>query len=396
LFLSHSYHDFLKGKTMIRRIPRCRRGFTLIELLVVIAIIGVLIGLLLPAVQKVREAANRISCANNLKQLGLAIHNYHDTYKALPPWGADFTYIPNPSNPLNPQNEGFSWAIVVLPFVEQDNLYATLNLNVSVLDPTNWPPTYAAALGTPPGNPNLAPNLKVFNCPSTPEHTIDLQPFLAGYGIPNLGPFNVGAIDYAAVKGYTRWFNSPATPAPVAPLQACAPKSPSTGNSQWASDGQGALGRLGQRLPGGGMQHKTRIADITDGTSHTIMLGEDCGRTANYIRGGKLYPPPGPPAGSPYSWDNPFNPSDPMFNSTLPDENAAISVIGFSGDGLSAGFGCSCVNANNAFQLYSFHPGGVNTVRGDGSVQFMQESIDPGTLAALITRNGGEVVGDDL
>ena len=81
--------------------------------------------------------------------------------------------------------------------------------------------------------------------------------------------------------------------------------------------------------------------------------------------------------------------------SRLADQNTAINVIGFSGDGLRGGFGCSCVNVNNAWQLYSFHPAGVNTVRGDGSVQFLQENVDPGTLAALITRAGGEIVSDE-
>jgi hypothetical protein len=84
-----------------------------------------------------------------------------------------------------------------------------------------------------------------------------------------------------------------------------------------------------------------------------------------------------------------------MLNAALADYNSAISVAGFSGDGKTRGGGCSCVNVNNAWNFYSFHPGGVNTVRGDGSVQFMQEAIDPGILAALVTRAGGEVFNED-
>src|SRR5439155_17892348 len=127
-------YPFLKGKTMKRPSPKDRQGFTLIELLVVIAIIGVLIALLLPAVQKVREAANRISCSNNMKQLGLAIHNYHDTFKALPPYGYDFTYNPNPNNPLGPQTAGHSAQTLLLPFLEQDNIYNQAHINYSVID----------------------------------------------------------------------------------------------------------------------------------------------------------------------------------------------------------------------------------------------------------------------
>jgi len=115
----------------MRSIPSNRPAFTLIELLVVIAIIGVLIAILLPAVQKIRESANLLSCKNNLKQIGLAMHNYHDTHRCFPVGYYDPTPWPQPDN-----GPGWGWAAFLLPYLEQDNLYRQINLNLDVGDPS--------------------------------------------------------------------------------------------------------------------------------------------------------------------------------------------------------------------------------------------------------------------
>src|SRR5438132_7088973 len=130
-WLSSLHYDFvifIRKRTAMKT----RRGFTLIELLVVIAILAVLIGLLLPAVQKVREAANLASCKNNLKQIGLAMHNYYDTWSSYPVGYYDPTPWPQLDN-----GPGWGWGAYLLPFLEQDNLYRQINFKLDVGDPAN-------------------------------------------------------------------------------------------------------------------------------------------------------------------------------------------------------------------------------------------------------------------
>jgi prepilin-type N-terminal cleavage/methylation domain-containing protein len=345
-------------------LSRRRGGFTLIELLVVIAIIAILIGLLLPAVQKVREAAARLQCSNNLKQVGLAIHNYHDAYKYLPPWAFDFDFNPRPANPLSPFVTGNwqghpGWSLL-LPFIEQGNITNSTHLEYSVIDPINWPPNWGASVTS-------AATIPIYVCPSAPDRVINYEPYFAvTLGLPDKGPFPLGAIDYGIVRGLHNNFKN-----------SCAPNSPADNGDQ----GVGALGVRAHKTASGQFLGQLRITAMTDGTSNTIMVGEDAGRHQVYAKG----VPVSPNAPGTAGW---------ALNSAWPDYNTYIEVRGYSNDGTVRDGGCCVVNCSNVNNFYSFHTAGINTLRGDGSVQFMSNGTAPGVVGALVTRNGGEVFTD--
>jgi len=341
---------------------RRQRGFTLVELLVVIAIIGVLVALLLPAVQAAREAARRSQCGNNLKQIGLALHNFENTYKYMPPWSFTFTANPNPTNPLGPQTQGHPPLAMILPFMEQTAIANAVRTDYSVIDPANWPPNW----GT---NPASSVTVKSYVCPSTPTRSIDYAPYFVSLGLPNRGPFVIGASDYAAIRGTHNNFRT-----------ACATTLPTPSNEC------GALGVAGQMNPPGTLViGQARFADIIDGTSNTFLIGESAGRHQVYTKGNKAYSPNTP--GS-LGW---------ALNASYSDTNNTIQVRGFSNDGLTQDGGCcvvNCINGRSANQeqFYSFHPGGAMALRCDGSVQFLPETTAAGIVGALVSRNGGEAV----
>lgn len=333
---------------------RVRGAFTLVELLVVIAIIGVLIALLLPAVQQAREAARRMQCTNNLKQLGLAMHNFHDTYGKLPPMShEDF------GNDNTQANWG--WAMLVMPQMELGNV-------VDQLDPTqgtnvsrNWPQkTSGNTLHGAVTNNNLLKILQTpieaFMCPSTAGPELNESkpvPYDSGNGTIYLA-----RSDYIVVNDKDLIYRGSPTDHP---------------------DGSFVWSRYSPVV---------NFANITDGLSNTLLVGERC-----YQLGGELI-------GSGVVFGHAGN--DDGAHSTKGVQMGYFYVGGATNYPINS----TVSNADNAHRqgFASNHPGGVNFVLGDGSVRFIPETIDHNpdggnndvpnsTLERLVQKDDGQVVG---
>jgi prepilin-type N-terminal cleavage/methylation domain-containing protein/prepilin-type processing-associated H-X9-DG protein len=351
--------------------PR-RPGFTLIELLVVIAIIAALIGLLLPAVQKVREAAARLQCANNLKQIGLACHNYHDSFQSFP---QAYKVLPVPAAAAPPGAGGYGPGafVLLLPYLEQDNLYRAIDVTRAALDPVN----------TPPGNPAYSTPLKVYLCPSSPgsptaDYTAELANSFNNFGVAYTPPAGLvfGRTDYAPDAGLS--IDVPGININAAASILCQPP-----------DGP------------------VRITDILDGASNTMMIVEDAGRPGWYGSKGAASQPaigaytpvvgayqggatgPAPQGGG--AWADPLNYI--ATNGSDPSGSAIAAGGGFLGIPLAP---YTCVNGcSNDSEIFSFHTAGGNAAFGDGSVRFVRNGLTVGQGAALISRAGGEVISFD-
>ena len=310
-----------------------RVAFTLIELLVVIAIIAILIGLLLPAVQKVREAASRMSCTNNLKQIGLGLHNYHDANQVFPP---GFTAIAGPGGDVSP---GWGWAFYILPYIEQDNLFQQTNQSQPVTT-----------------SPVLRQKIKIYSCPSD----IQMELFqVYGPGGVQLSGIIAAPCSYAAFVGGDE-------------------------TEVTTGDDNGRFHGCFYR------NSKTRITDITDGTSHTALVAERaCGITQGTWAGAL------PGARMRLGQKNPAFPLNPNMDYD-PDLFGLLhaNVINATNDQSNDG---------GTDDPSSFHTGGANHVFGDGSVRFIR---NPGGVKgspppadrlaywALGTRADGDFTGD--
>ncbi|QDS91843.1 Type II secretion system protein G precursor [Roseimaritima multifibrata] len=334
---------------------RRRFGFTLVELLVVIAIIGVLVGLLLPAVQAAREAARRMQCSNNLKQMGLAIHNHESTFKYMPAWGKDIAAAdyPSPPNPLG-QNAAHGPLLHLLPYLEQKSLYDLYDPKRSYLDPINMPAPWGTL------DPGAFTPVTAYLCPSTPgDPPGDYGTYFESIGLPG-GSFNAPRTDYSPIRGLHRT------------LAVCA-------GMPDVSTNNGMLGSTDLER-----KWSIKMSEVTDGLSNTILFGEQAGRQKLYFR-------------------NKSTPGSTLLdggltlNSYYGDQNIARQLRGYSGASIADPEqpGCSAINVYNLNGLYAFHPGGVQVVLGDGSVRFVSETTSATVFGSLVTRDGGEVVSLD-
>jgi prepilin-type N-terminal cleavage/methylation domain-containing protein/prepilin-type processing-associated H-X9-DG protein len=319
------------------------RGFTLIELLVVIAIIAILIGLLVPAVQKVREAAARLQCSNNLKQLGLALHNYHDVYGALPPscWKQNI----KDTGPAAGYS-AYHWSYCLLPYIEQDNLYKSCPL---ILNPDWTSNPYLAALQT---------HLKIMRCPSTTDN-LTYDDTTRGITIAQRYAVSYGVVVSGSV-------GNPST-------------SRSGEQSSHLDDGSAGGGNgplmlpmlIHARFDGPFNQNTTyRLTDITDGTSNTAGIGERY-RVKNLLTNGWGFWAVGSPDAQDFHG---------QFSGTI--------GMPFNIDSTAAG---NTGRKINYCGFRSRHTGGVNFVFLDGSVHFLTDGTSDDARLAIGTRNGGEV-----
>jgi prepilin-type N-terminal cleavage/methylation domain-containing protein len=350
-----------------------RRGFTLIELLVVIAIIAILIGLLLPAVQKVRAAAARMSCSNNLKQLGLGVFNYESAFGKLPPDYARVANDPDPSAQLAGSNAGPAVFTILLPYIEQDNLYRQINPLLSAYDVVNQPPV-AGTGGLDPGetaarNAAYSQVVKTFICPACPA-PMSLNYYNANWSSFGNGSGNPLPSPPTQIWGLSDYFVIPGLhPDPL--IAAGLP-------AAYIATAAGETGVICDQSQG------VTILSITDGTSNTVMMSEMSGRPVGYNALRQIYTQYGAPV------DGVLNPTSGG-GGAWADTFSYAHLDGSQPSGIRGAGGTCMVNCTTNNEIYSFHTGGAWGLFADGSVRFIKDSSNVAYIAAIVTRSGGEV-----
>jgi prepilin-type N-terminal cleavage/methylation domain-containing protein len=330
-------HHPLGDSNMNQPVSPRRQAFTLVELLVVIAIIGVLIALLLPAVQFARESARRASCSNNLRQIGAALHLHHDNMRHLPPGAVDHLTvqtdahkrynIPNMDAQGRPVEHG--WAIFILAFMEEEPLRNKYNLQFDWRAPENKPATETI--------------IPTFICPSSPERRRVRQ-----FNNATFGQVREGASDYGVCNGVDG-----ANLFPLGLIDVATNR-----------ERQGMM-RVNQLQS---------FSDCPDGLTNTFWITECAGRPQLYRTGRRRI-------------------QGTVNGAGWADRENEYIIHGFTNDGVTSTGPCP-LNCTNANEIYGFHPNGALIVMGDASVRFLPEATPMRVVAMMNTRQANEPIGD--
>lgn len=333
-----------------------RKAFTLVELLVVIAIIGVLVALLLPAVQAAREAARRSSCANKLRQLAIGLHNHHDTNSKFPP-GAQQQVFPQPNPPGNTTTfiNGTTWIVFTLPYIEQKPLYDRYRFDLSYNDSAGINITNVGTVVVPTLYCPSGPDARRYLDPNSPNANTAVTTHY--YGIMGPGPATGYISTETSIDNHII-------------AQGASNHSYRRGdaavNAAWS--GHGILSQYRETTGSISTNRIVRMADIIDGTSNTLLLGEI----------------------SRFMPTNYCNPSSHSYRTWIRGNNGGSGTTKNISYPINFMF-YNCSNNFNDMSMMSHHPGGAQFALGDASVRFIPQTIDFTVYRLAASMGSGEL-----